>query len=707
MNAKKTKRFVEVDNPRGSIMAPWSSGSRDDPTSCAEQDVGKFEITTRDGCARLGKLFTSHGVVETPALLPVINPNIRTIEPRKMWDKYGIQALITNSYVIWKSENLKQIATSEGVHSLLDYPGAIMTDSGTFQSYVYGDVEVGVEEIVEFQKEIGVDIATMLDVFTRPDMTRREVEEAVEETIARCSLSIKKAEGMMLNGPIQGGIHHDLRQKSVEGMSEYPFAVHPIGGIVPIMEAQKYTTLTKIMLATKPHLPAGRPVHMFGCGHPMLFPMLIALGADLFDSAAYALFARDGRLLCPWGTEKIDGLTEWPVLMPCVAECTPQQVRKMEEDEKTELLATYNLEITLAELARCRQAIRDGKIWQLAEKRSHEHPALRQAWLWLTTAPQPSDEKGEWEDAWDWVVNSQKSPRSGSVQWGGEDTHFRPDVQKARRRIHKNWKARGSGDVVILHGVPSPWRDRCGGMIRDLLAKKPELEILVLTPLGLIPWTLEDLNPFAQIDGPDWIWRRPLDKDWIRRELSRLGLEERWHHDFDLKEENLWDRLNEVFELGERENVNPDSARIRQSEDKLRVLLGMEVDLTGAEFNLSSSGRIRNIFSKEGIHIASPRLTDGGLSLTMEGAKLAFANSDGPARVTISEDAVPFVKKGRNVIHGFIEECDEDLSPDEPCLVLNPQGEIIAHGVSRISSSDASSIRRGIAVRIKGSIGEA
>ena len=63
-----------------------------------------------------------HGIVETPCLLPVINPNIRTIEPREMWDKYGIQALITNSYVIWKHEKLKSVATKEGVHSLLDYP---------------------------------------------------------------------------------------------------------------------------------------------------------------------------------------------------------------------------------------------------------------------------------------------------------------------------------------------------------------------------------------------------------------------------------------------------------------------------------------------------------------------------------------------------------------------------------------------------------
>ena len=84
--------------------------TRPDPESCREQDLGLFEITQRDGAARIGKLHTKHGMVTTPMLLPVINPNLRTIEPREMWDKYGIEALITNSYVIWKHEDLKSQA---------------------------------------------------------------------------------------------------------------------------------------------------------------------------------------------------------------------------------------------------------------------------------------------------------------------------------------------------------------------------------------------------------------------------------------------------------------------------------------------------------------------------------------------------------------------------------------------------------------------
>ena len=173
---------------------------------------------------------------------------------------------------------------------------------------------------------------------------------------------------------------------------------------------------------------------MFGCGHPMLFPMSIALGADLFDSAAYALFARDGRILTPWGTEKLEELHEWPLMMPCISTVTPEEVKKLDKQAKMELLSKYNLEITLAELARCRQAVRDGNIWRLVEQRSHQHPALRDAYLWLTTNPataeyirlnnealplneitssQETSNHGEYETGWNWILDAQLTPRKG------------------------------------------------------------------------------------------------------------------------------------------------------------------------------------------------------------------------------------------------------------------------------------------------------
>ena len=149
-------------------------------------------------------------------------------------------------------------------------------------------------------------------------MSREEIESAVEITAERASISLDVAQNdLLLNGPIQGGLHEDLRALAGQLMGDANgndggFTVHPIGGIVPLMENQRYRDLFSILLSAKSTLPPNRPVHLFGCGHPLLFPMSIALGVDIFDSAAYALFARGNRLLTPTGTVRLDEITEWP-----------------------------------------------------------------------------------------------------------------------------------------------------------------------------------------------------------------------------------------------------------------------------------------------------------------------------------------------------------------------------------------------------------
>jgi len=120
-----------------------------------------FEILRRDGMARIGVLETRNGMLETPALLPVINPKLNTVTPQELYHEFGFRGLITNSYIIRNNDDLRQRAQTEGLHKMLEFPGIIMTDSGTFQSHMYGEVEVSNEEIIEFQKSIGTDIGTV------------------------------------------------------------------------------------------------------------------------------------------------------------------------------------------------------------------------------------------------------------------------------------------------------------------------------------------------------------------------------------------------------------------------------------------------------------------------------------------------------------------------------------------------------------------
>ncbi|TFG70626.1 MAG: tRNA-guanine transglycosylase, partial [Methanomassiliicoccus sp.] len=157
-----------------------------------------FELKYRDGLARICELTTKHGKVTTPALLPVVNPNQLTIKPVDMRERFGAEILITNSYIIKKDPNLRERALKEGLHKLLGFDGSIMTDSGTFQSYVYGDVDVGHREIVEFQSAIGSDIGTILDVFSEPTFSREQTEDAVNVTLSRAEDSVSLKGDMLL-----------------------------------------------------------------------------------------------------------------------------------------------------------------------------------------------------------------------------------------------------------------------------------------------------------------------------------------------------------------------------------------------------------------------------------------------------------------------------------------------------------------------------
>ena len=700
--------------------------ARPDPEPCREQDLGLFEVTQRDGAARIGRLHTRHGALTTPMLLPVVNPNLRTIEPREMWERYGVDALITNSYIIWKHDDLREQSLADGIHSLLDFPGIVVTDSGTFQSYIYGDVEVGTEEIVAFQRDIGVDIGTMLDVFGRPDMSREELEQAVEETAVRAAPSLAEAgEATLLNGPVQGGLHHDLRAQAsglmggAEGVHR-GFSVHPIGGIVPLMEQQRYRELFAILLASRSSLPPDRPVHLFGCGHPILFPMAIALGADLFDSAAYALFARDDRLLTPNGTVKLGNLEEWPFSSNTLYGTTPEQVRSMDDEKRSTILAHHNLEVTQTELARCREAIRSGTIWQLAEQRSHSSPQLREAFVWLQDQMDNPDDGPIGESVLRLIASCDPLRDGGEPL--GEDIEFRPHILHLQALLATRWKYPGSWwdssteppmRVVLIEGVSPPWRSSALHTAIQHLIEEPRSIILVSTPIGPIPFTLEDVSPWCHLTGPNDMWLGIYDDDEIGESLGDLGL-----GDLPVTRatpspppETLPDQTGAVRKWLDRCSIV----------DKLALLCAVNpleaCKMTeGMSARRSRTDRMVNVHS-DGAHILSPRLTDGGISLTLEGARrlnelhraappeFGVDGTDevfaGVPRVCIIDDAIPFVGKGRNVIQGYVSGADPHLTLGQPCLVVDARGQLVAHGTPLATPLEMAFLHKGIAVKVR------
>lgn len=339
-----------------------------------------FEITQKDIMGRLGKLKVGDKTVKTPLLLPVINPHIQIIKPSEL-EEMGVEALITNAYIFSKSSEFREKALAEGLHSVLDFNGVIMTDSGAFQQSVYGDVDFSNSETVAFQRAIGSEIIVPMDIASPPDRTHEEAEEELKITMQRIREALQIIDDGHLAAPVQGGIHEDLRKRAGHEVSELDNVFCPIGAVVPLMESYRYRDLVRVVMAAKSTMSPSACVHLFGAGHPSMFALAAAMGCDVFDSAAYALYAREDRYMTPQGSYKLAELNELPCACEVCRTHTAEELKKSEEKER--LLALHNMHVTLAEIARIRQAILEGTLWELVDERCRNHPRLYDGYLEL------------------------------------------------------------------------------------------------------------------------------------------------------------------------------------------------------------------------------------------------------------------------------------------------------------------------------------
>jgi 7-cyano-7-deazaguanine tRNA-ribosyltransferase len=385
-----------------------------------------FEILQKDCAGRIGRLETRHGIVETPTIMPVVNPNIQTIKPGEL-RKFGAEIIITNSYIIYRRPQLRERALRDGLHSLIGFDGPIMTDSGSYQLSIYGELEVNNKEIVEFQQNIGSDIGVPLDIPTPPDVSRMRAEAELEQTIAREKEALGLKKDMLLAAPIQGSTFTDLRERSARELSSLDFDVYPLGAVVPLMESYRYSQLVEVIVASKKGLSPAAPVHLFGGGHPMMFSLAVALGCDLFDSASYALYAKDGRYMTARGTYHLDQLQYLPCSCPI---CSSLNVRELLESEnREELLARHNLYVTFEEIREVKQAIHEGSLWELVEHRCRAHPQLL------------SGLKHALSQHSGWIEKFQPLSRS-TFFYSGPESSMRPEVLRHKTRL-KNLNIKG------------------------------------------------------------------------------------------------------------------------------------------------------------------------------------------------------------------------------------------------------------------------
>jgi queuine tRNA-ribosyltransferase len=274
--------------------------------------------TTR---ARLGRLATPHGVVETPVFMPVgTNATVKALDPDDLRE-VGASMILANTYHLYLRPGHERIARLGGLHRFMAWDAPILTDSGGFQVVSLGEMRSIDDEAVTFrshldgslhrftpehsiavQEALGSDVAVCLDQPVPPHAsTRREVAEATLRThrwAERCLVAHRRPD-QALFGIIQGGLEDDIRAESTRVISQMPFDGLCIGGLAgDESAAQRRQALDVVvpLLADDP-----RPRYLMGLGSPADLLDAIDAGVDMFDSVLPARVARNGTLWVPEG----------------------------------------------------------------------------------------------------------------------------------------------------------------------------------------------------------------------------------------------------------------------------------------------------------------------------------------------------------------------------------------------------------------------
>lgn len=651
-----------------------------------------FEIKAKDMRGRVGVLKTKHGNVKTPALMPVIHPRKQEIDVKK----YGADIVITNAYLIYKDEDLKQKAIDEGLHNLINFDGPVMTDSGSFQLSVYGDVDITNKEVIEYQEMIGTDIGTSLDIPTAPFVERERAESDLEVTIERAkeAVEFKKQNNieMLLNSVVQGSTFMDLRQECARELSKLDADLYPIGAVVPLMESYHYKELVDVVMNSMMYLPDNTARHLMGAGHPMVFALAVAMGCDLFDSAAYILYAEDDRLLSTRGTFKLENLQEMPCSCEVCSKYTPDDLRAMPKKERRDLIAQHNLHVSFAELRLIRQAIYEGSLMELVEERCRAHPALLDAVRQL---------KNYNENFEHYDPRSKKS----AFFYTGPESLGRSEVLRHHEKLREMPKKR---DLIILPPSRKPYSKFISGKLGEfyVCGKRHDVDLddsdfmVMDIPFGLIPLEIDELYPLSQNAAPK-IWDSDS-KAYLKTFFDEFAGE--------YEQVLVHPRIVRNLDLDLKDKVDDEIRYEKDDVKKLKTIAdyqfgwGVGEALFKGNINVEKSkktGKIRHIYDGKKL-IVNMRASDSYLVLSKEGAKRLHGAAPYPKnRVVVNKDSEPFALDGKSVFSKFVIECDENIRARDEVLIVNEEDKLLAYGKSLLSAVEISNFQTGQAIKTR------
>ncbi|MCS6851162.1 MAG: tRNA guanosine(34) transglycosylase Tgt [Gemmataceae bacterium] len=270
----------------------------------------RFEVLQVDGTARLGRLTTAHGPVETPAFMPVgTQGTVKGLTPEQLVHA-GASIILGNTYHLALRPGDTLIADLGGLHRFMNWHGPILTDSGGFQVYSLAPsrtiddqgvvfrshidgarVELTPERAVAIQENLGSDIAMCLDECPPFGTAREYLRQAVQRTIRwaeRCRAAHRRSD-QALFAIVQGGTDLDLRQECSEALVRLDFPGYALGGFSVGETPQQMAAALEVCAS---FLPADKPRYLMGVGRPSDILRAVAAGIDMFDCV---LPTRNGR----------------------------------------------------------------------------------------------------------------------------------------------------------------------------------------------------------------------------------------------------------------------------------------------------------------------------------------------------------------------------------------------------------------------------
>ena len=284
-----------------------------------------FEVIKEDTRtnARLGRLKTAHGTVDTPVFMDVGTlASVKALEPRDLVET-GAQVVLGNTYHLMLRPGAEVIAAAGGLHKFMRWDGPILTDSGGFQVFSLAKMRkiteegcrfnshldgheffLGPKESMAMQRVLGSDIAMVFDECLPYPCDRDRAEKSVEQTLrwAQRSKDEPHAEGQLVFGIVQGGVYDDLRRHCAEELVKIGFDGYAVGG-VSVGEPENF--MYQAVDASVPYLPKDKPRYVMGLGVMRQMAECVARGIDMFDCVIPTRIARHGTAITRRGNVAI------------------------------------------------------------------------------------------------------------------------------------------------------------------------------------------------------------------------------------------------------------------------------------------------------------------------------------------------------------------------------------------------------------------